>query len=236
MRQRGGEFQITGLMYWQDFSPMSSWPSLEHGRSKYLRLSKESKKENRDEAETYTKHKRLTEKQEAATIAGQWDKENLDRKTCHSEKLAEMKNSSIPRPKAQSCNEYQNRAVQADTMGGKRSKMEKLLWRTQCWNNTDTVLAILPTNKREWSYQNNPRHRRHQQGKAKDQWRETLSFTWVIHTTEQSKQLRGKKACTECSQQNTCTQNRVALMMNSQRRNSMMPLEKKKKIHSTWSG
>ena len=38
---------------------------------------------------------------------------------------------------------------------GKRNEMEKLLWRTLFWNSTDTVLAILPTNKREW-YQNIP--------------------------------------------------------------------------------
>ena len=66
---------------------------------------------------------------------------------------------------------------------------------------TLTLLAILPTNGREWSYQNNPRLRRHKQGKAKDQRRERSSCTWAIHRTEQPKQLRGKEACTEWSQQ-----------------------------------
>ena len=29
------------------------------------------------------------------------------------------------------------------------AEWKKLLWRTQRWNNADTVLAILPTNERE---------------------------------------------------------------------------------------
>ena len=55
------------------------------------------------------------------------------------------------------------------------TQMEKLLWRTQCWNNADTVLAVLPTHGREWSYQNNPRLRRHKQG--------TVSYTHLTLPT-----------------------------------------------------
>ena len=42
---------------------------------------------------------------------------------------------SKPRPNTHICNGYQNPAVQADNIGGKRSYMEKFLWWTQCWNN-----------------------------------------------------------------------------------------------------
>ena len=114
------------------------------------------------QTETSTKHEWPAEKARSSHHCGTVRRESLDRKTCRSEKLAERKNSTKPRPNAQSCNAHQNWAVQADSTGGKGSEMERFLRRTQCWNNADTVLAILPTNGREWSYQNNPGLRRHQ--------------------------------------------------------------------------
>ena len=177
-----------------------------------------------------TKHQGLTEKYEAATMVGQWDRESLDRKSAAVRNWQKGRTRPNPDPKLKAAIDTKTEQFKEIAREAKEAKQKRFCEELSA----EKTLTILPTNGREWSYQDNPRPRRRQQVKAKDHRRERSSFTWAIHTTEQPKQLRGNEAYTEWFQQNTCS---VAPTMNSHRRNSTKPLGEAARIqHLVWIG
>ena len=98
------------------------------------------------EVKTNTKRERLTEKQEAATMVAQWDRKNIGQKhapqwkTGRKEKLHQTQTQKLKAAMDTKTEQFKQIAPEA-----KEAKTEKLLWRTQCWNNADT--SGISTNK-----------------------------------------------------------------------------------------
>ena len=154
----------------------------------------------------------------------------LDRKTCRSEKLAERKDSSKPRPKAQSCNGHQNWVLQADSTRGKRSENGK----------ASVKNSMLKQHWRFWQF--------YQQMEGNDRTKTTPDLEDTnrvrLKTNEEKGQALFGRFIDQSNQNNWEERkhvlsdlnrsaehvHKVALTMNSQRRNSTKPLEEAERI------